>query len=515
MFDYLILNIIQKLFMGVDVVMFQFENQLLKLKHEVLTKIVVLAKENKISKEELEKIPYDMIMGDIPTYRDTVEQERDVILERVKLAAGYNPNGKYGQELINVEDEKQILYVIKEACDRCHTKKFQVTNACRNCVAHKCQSVCNFDAITYIDGRAYIEPDKCRECGMCKNVCPYNAIAEDMRPCKKSCPTGALNYDPNDLSAKINESKCVNCGACMSACPFGAIEDKSSIVKVVYELMNKENIYAIVAPAITGAFGLKTTYGQVKNAIKALGFKDMKEVACGADAVTVHESIEFVERMKKGDCYMTNSCCPGFLSYIEKIMPDQVERISGTVSPMVATGRYVKAKDKDAKVVFIGPCTAKKNEAIIDSIKDAVDYVLTFEELVALFDAFEVDPSSCEDITVEDGSIFGRGFAMAGGLTAAIESYVKEKGIEVNFNSVKVSGGAEIKKTLIMAKAQKLQGNFIEGMMCEGGCINGTAKIVPVMKAKIPFTKINQQSTIKSVSANKVLEEYKGINLER
>lgn len=495
--------------------MFQFDNQLLRLKHEVLTRVAVLAKENKLKKEELEKIPFAMIEGEIANYRDTVEREREVVLERAKLAAGFMPNGKDAQELVDVTEEKQILYVIKSACDKCPTKKFEVTDACRNCVAHKCQSVCNLGAITYVDGRAYINPDKCKECGMCTKACPYNAIVEDMRPCKKSCPTGAVHYNADDLSVEITESKCVNCGACMSACPFGAIEDKSSIVKVVNKLMDKENIYAVVAPAITGEFGPKTTYGQVKNAIKALGFKDMLEAACGADAVTVHESNEFVERMENGDSYMTNSCCPGFLSYIEKMMPDQAERISGTVSPMVATGRHIKAKDKDAKVVFIGPCTAKKNEVLIDSIKDSVDYVLTFEELVALFDAFEVDPTACEDIVVDGASVFGRNFAVGGGLSAAIENYVQEKGVEVEFKPVKVSGGAEIKKTMTMAKAGKLDGNFIEGMMCEGGCINGAAKIVSVMKAKAPFTKINQQSTIKSVLSNKGLDEYHGINLER
>jgi iron only hydrogenase large subunit-like protein len=241
----------------------------------------------------------------------------------------------------------------------------------------------------------------------------------------------------------------------------------------------------------------------------------MVEAACGADAVTVHESTEFVERMEKGDSYMTNSCCPGFLSYIEKMMPDQAERISGTVSPMVATGRYIKAKDNDAKVVFIGPCTAKKNEVLIESIKDAVDYVLTFEELIALFDAFEIEPEKCEDIVVDQASIFGRNFAVGGGLTAAIENFIQEKGVKIEFKPVKVSGGAEIKKTMTMAKVGKLPGNFIEGMMCEGGCINGAAKIAPVMKAKAPFAKINQQTTIKTVLSNKSLEEYHNIDLER
>lgn len=495
--------------------MFQFENQLLRLKHEVLTRVALLAKENDITKDNLEEISYTMIPGDKPTYRDTVQQEREIILERAKLAANFLPNGIKSKELIDIQEQKQILYVIKAACDRCPTKKFEATDACRNCVAHKCKSVCNFDAITYVDGRAYINPNKCKECGMCKKACPYDAIVEDMRPCKKSCPTGALSFNVEDLSAEITENKCVNCGACMAACPFGAIEDKSSIVKIVKSLVKKENIYAVVAPAIAGEFGMKITYGQVKNAIKKLGFTDMAEAACGADAVTVHESNEFVERMKDGDSYMTNSCCPGFLSYIEKIMPDQVDRISSTVSPMVATGRFIKAQDKDAKVVFIGPCTAKKNEILTESIKDSIDYVLTFEELLALFEAFEVDPSTCQDIVFEEASIFGRGFGMGGGLTAAIQNYINEKGIEVEFKPVQVSGGIEIKKVMAMAKMGKLQGNFIEGMMCEGGCINGAAKIASAIKAKVPFTKTNQSSSMKNVLSNLKIEEYSDLNLER
>ncbi|SFC43351.1 4Fe-4S dicluster domain-containing protein [Clostridium uliginosum] len=494
--------------------MFKFENQLVKLKHDVLTNIVKLAKEDKVTKEELQKIPYDMIKGEEPTYRDSVVRERNILLERSKLAAGFFPNGENADELIDIEEEKQILYVIKNACDMCPTKKFEVTDACRNCIAHKCQSVCNFGAITYVNGKAHIDPDKCKECGMCKKACPYDAIAEDMRPCKKSCPTGALDIN-EDKRAMIKEDKCVNCGACMAACPFGAIEDKSSLVKVVKQITSEQKVYAVVAPAITGQFGMKTTYGQVKNAIKAIGFTDMIEAACGADAVTVHESNEFVERMENGDPYMTNSCCPGFLSYIEKIVPDQAVRISGTVSPMVATARYIKANDKDAKVIFVGPCTAKKTEALRESIKDAVDYVLTFEELLALFEGFGIDPNDCDDIVVDQASIFARGFGAGGGLTGAIENYVKDKGIEADFKPIKVSGGAEIKKTMTMAKIGKLQGNFIEGMMCEGGCINGAAKIAPAIKAKAPFTKINQQSTMKTVLSNEKIKEYEDINLER
>lgn len=301
----------------------------------------------------------------------------------------------------------------------------------------------------------------------------------------------------------------------MSACPFGAISDKSLIVPVAKRLARGRKMYAVVAPAITGQFGAKIGYGQIKNAIKQLGFIDMVEAACGADGVTVHESNEFVERMENGENYMTNSCCPGFLNYIEKMFPDQKDKISGTVSPMVATGRYIKKNDPDSKVVFIGPCTAKKSEAVRDGIKGAVDYVLTFEELIALFEAFDIDPAKCENEVVDDASIFGRGFGAAGGLTAAIENYVKEAGVDVDFKPVKVSGGIEIKKTMTMAKVGRLDGNFIEGMMCEGGCINGAGTIVPSSRAKGVFNKTNIQATKKTVLSNKSLKEYEEINLER
>lgn len=496
--------------------MFQFETQLKKLKHEVLTEVAKLAKEDNVTVEEIEKIPYEVIKGDTALYRCCVYKERAIVLERSKLAAGFLANGdNVDEEFVDIREDDQIIYVIEAACDRCPINKFSVTDSCRNCLAHKCHEACNFGAITYVAGRAYINQELCKECGMCKKVCPYDAIAEVMRPCKRVCPTGALDINTHDRRAMIKEEKCVNCGACMSACPFGAISDKSLIVPVAKRLGRSRKMYAVVAPAITGQFGNKVGYGQIKNAIKKLGFIDMVEAACGADAVTVHESNEFIERMEAGDSYMTNSCCPGFLSYIEKMFPSEEGKISGTVSPMIAAGRYIKKNDPDAKVVFIGPCTAKKSEAVRESIKDAIDYVLTFEELLALFDAFEVEIEKCEDEVVDEASIFGRGFGAHGGLTAAIENYVRVNGLEIDFKPVKASSGAEIKKAMTMAKIGKLGGNFIEGMMCDGGCINGAGTLVTAMKSKGQFNKINSQSTKKTVLENTKIDQYNDVNLDR
>ena len=336
-----------------------------------------------------------------------------------------------------------------------------------------------------------------------------------MRPCKRSCPTGELDINPNDRRAMIKEELCVNCGSCMRACPFGAISDKSLIVPVAKRLARKRKMYAVVAPAITGQFGPTMNYGKIRNAIRTLGFEEMIEAALGADAVTVHEANEFVERMKRGDKYMTNSCCPGFLNFIEKINPTEKDKISGTVSPMVAAARYIKKNEPDAKVVFIGPCTAKKSEAVRLGVSDAVDYVLTFEELLALFEAFNVNPFECEEENVNDASVFGRNFGASGGVTAAIKNYIADSGVdEVEFKPIPTSG-LDCKKTMMLAKVGRLPGNFIEGIMCEGGCINGAGVIAPPMRAKVAFTKINNGTTIKSVLKNKTLEEFEGVNLER
>lgn len=496
--------------------MFVFETQLKKLKHEVLKEVTILAKEDRINGEELEKIPYKIIQGDKPQYRCCVYKERAIVNERVKLAVGCLPNGdKAEEDLVDIRQDDQIIYVIEAACDTCPINKFTVTEACRGCIAHKCMEVCPANAMMKVNGKAYINQEMCKECGLCKKACPYDAISEVMRPCKVSCPTGALVVNTEDRRAMIKEEDCINCGNCMSACPFGAISDKSFVVSVAKRLAKGRKMYAVVAPAIAGQFGPKVSMGQIRDAFKKVGFVDMAEAACGADAVTVHESKEFVERMEKGDKYMTNSCCPGFMNFIEKKFPDQAEKISTTVSPMIATARLIKESDPEAKVVFVGPCTAKKSEANRPELKGIVDYVLTFEEIAALMDGFGVDPELCEDNAIDEGSVFGRGFAVGGGLTAAIENFIKDSNTEIDFKPVKISGVTEVKKTMTMAKVGKLPGNFIEGMMCEGGCIGGPATILPQMKSKALLNKFNNTATKKAVLENEKIEEFNKVSLER
>lgn len=490
--------------------MIRYEHELKRLKVKVLKEVILLTKDNKLNKENIDSIKFNIIPDGEPKYRDSVEHEREVVDSRARLAAGFAPNTN---EIIDIRENGQIIHIIKSACDKCPTNKFVVTDACRGCISHKCMEVCAVKAISKVNGKALINQEICKECGLCEKACPYSAISQVKRPCIKSCPTSAMKYDENKI-AMINEEKCIQCGACMSACPFGGATDKSNITDVVKNIEAGKNVYAIVAPAIVGQFGPKATLGQVKQAMIDAGFKDMVEASCGADAVTVHESNEFIERVEHGDKYMTNSCCPGMVGYVNTLFPTESERVSSTVSPMIATARKIKNNDKDSVCVFVGPCTAKKSEASSLRLKGSIEYVLTFEEIAALFEAYNIDPETCENIKIEDGSLYGRNFAIDGGLTAAIQNYVTEKGISAEFKPVSVSGGDEIKKAMTMAKVGKLAGNFIEGMICQGGCVGGPATILPQTKVRPVLNKFSKESEIKSVLSNDLLTEFDNIELD-
>lgn len=494
--------------------MFIFETQLKKIKHNVLKSIAILAKEDRLTTEELSKIHVGIVDKDTPQYRCCVYKERVIVNQRAKLAAGYSPTGDTMDDLEDIKNNDQIIYIIEAACDKCPINKYTVTEACRGCLAHKCMEVCPTKAMVRVNGKAFINQELCKECGLCKKQCPYHAISEVLRPCKVVCPTGALSV-AEDRRAMIKTEDCIQCGACMKACPFGAISDKSFIEPVARRLAKKENLYAIIAPAIGGQFGNKASLGQVKSALLNIGFTNVYEAACGADLVTIHESNEFVERMNSGDKYMTNSCCPGFLSYIEKKFPKEKDKISSTVSPMIATGKYIKSFDPDAKIIFVGPCTAKKGEMRRPDVKDVIDYVLTFEEISALLDAFDMDPENCDAVNFDDGSTFGRGFAATGGLTAAIENYIERENINIDFKPIKISGPADMKKTMTLASIGKLPANFIEGMMCEGGCVGGAGVILPPLSTKATFVKQNATASKKSVVDNDKIPEFENINLER
>lgn len=414
--------------------------------------------------------------------------ERAILEKRVKLAMGgdrKNPN---------------VIEVIDIACDDCPAGGYQVSDACRGCLAHRCQDVCPRDAIT-LDERqkAHIDKTKCVNCGKCAQVCPYFAILDRKRPCENSCKIKAISMN-EDGSAKIDNKKCISCGACVYQCPWGAISDKSYILDAIDMLKNSDDnkkykVYAVVAPSISSQF----TYarlGQVITGIKKLGFYHVVEAALGADMVAYSECAELAE---KG--FLTSSCCPAFVSYIRKDFPDMAGNISHNLSPMATIAKYMKEADPACKIIFIGPCTAKKAECQLPEVKKYLDTALTFEELQALFDSRDFELDTFEEDVLDNASYFGRIFARSGGLTDAVAEGLKERGLEGKFDyrPVRCSGIEECRMALLKASKGRPDGNFIEGMACIDGCINGAGCLTHGRKNKSEVDAYGKEALEKNI----------------
>ena len=467
----------------------KFDTKVQHLKYKVLREVARLAWEDKLLENILD-VPAMIVPGKEATMRCCVYKERAILGERVKLAMGgdkTNPN---------------VIEVIDIACDECPVGGYEVTNACRGCLAHRCEDVCKFGALTFDHNHvAHIDKSKCKECGACAKVCPFAAIVSRKRPCQNACKVKAISMN-EDKSAAIDNSKCIQCGACVYQCPFGAISDKSFILDTVNILKNSKNeageraykAYAIVAPSISSQFSY-ARLGQVVTGLKKLGFHDVIEAALGADMVALAEAKELSE---KG--ILTSSCCPAFVQYIKTAHPKLVDKISHNMSPMGVLAKYIKETTPGAKVVFIGPCTAKKAEASLESVKPYVDSVLTFEELQALFDSRDFDLSTFEDGVLDNASYFGRIFARSGGLTDAAAEAMKEQGIDFEIKPVVCDGIEACKLALLKLGKGVLDGNFIEGMACVGGCINGAGCLTHGEKNKAEVDKYGREALEKTIT---------------
>ena len=235
------------------------------------------------------------------------------------------------------------------------------------------------------------------------------------------------------------------------------------------------HVYAAVAPAVASQFG-HVKVGQVFAGIKELGFYDVVEAAIGGDMVAIAETEEFAHTIEEKK-WKTTSCCPAFVDYVRKNHPNLMDHVSTTVSPMIAMGRAIKAKDPLAKVVFIGPCTAKKVEIKQPDVQGVIDYVLTFEELRAMFDGKNLELENLEEIKAGEPSSYGRIFARTGGVAESVRRVAKLEGLDVEINPLRCDGIDECIKALKLASFGKLPENLIEGMACKGGCTNGAASI--------------------------------------
>lgn len=453
---------------------------------------------------DIEAIPYN-IVEEKAKYRESIYRERAVASERVRLAMGLSlrPENKAvhltdGLAASNINEkyyEPPLMQVIPSACAACPPNKYIVSNMCRGCVAHPCMQACPKGAISMKDGKSYIDQEKCIKCGQCKKVCPYGAIYERKRPCANACGVGAIETDYAGR-AKINPDKCVSCGMCMVNCPFGAIADKSQIYQLIKAMNEGAEVIAILAPAFVGQFGPKATPNKIKAALLDIGFADVWEVAVGADAGALEEAKHYVQSVATGKLpFLLTSCCPSWSMLGKKYFPEVIDEISNALTPMVATARAARITSPNAKIVFVGPCVAKKLEASRRTVRSEVDFVITFEELAGMFDAKEIDFNTYEkEEELNDAFGAGRGYAVASGVAGAIKACIDEyyPGTEVKIDHVE--GLAECKKMLLQAKSGKKKGYLIEGMGCPGGCVAGAGTNIPVVKAQIQVKKFVEEA---------------------
>ena len=478
------------------------------LRREIFKEVAKVAYESEPENvnDKIEAIPYKITPTEVPRFFESIYRERAIASERVRLAMGMSlrPMDKpvhitEGVNQSNISDkyyEPPLMQVIPSACDKCKDNVYEVSNQCRNCVAKACVAACPKDAITFVNGKAEIDQEKCVHCGKCKKACPYDAIAHKVRPCSQACGINAIGTDELGR-AQIDNDKCLGCGQCMVSCPFAAIADKSQIFQMIQAIKKGDYLVAELAPAIVGQFGDGVTIAMIKGALLDIGFKEVHEVASGADVACSTEAHAYVEHVVSGKLpFLLTSCCPSWAMLAKKQFPTLIDEVSQALTPMVATARKIKQKTPNARVVFIGPCAAKKLEASRMSVRSDVDFVITFEELSGIFEAKNIDFNNYQgQKSIHQATGAGRGYAISGGVANAIEKCVKEyyPGVEVKIEHAE--GLAECKKMLLLAKAGKKNGCLIEGMGCPGGCVAGAGTNVSIEKATNEVKKVVETSS--------------------
>lgn len=490
---------------------------IIKTRRSVFAEIARIAYED-IDLSMLEKSVYEILPGEIGNYRDSIFKERAIIGQRLRMALGLNPirasemrSLTEGIEEIDVDQmcyETPLVEVISFACEACPTDAFVVTDQCRKCYAHPCINVCPVGAVSMGPNGSVIDKSKCIKCGRCKNTCPYNAIIRYDRPCASVCGVNAIGSDEFGR-AKIDHNKCVSCGRCITQCPFGAIADKTQIYQLVKSIKSGDKVYAMLAPSFVAQFGQNVKPMQIVEGLTQLGFKGVIEVALGADYTTLHESREFVEKVPHEIPFMGTSCCASWSMMVEKLFPEEYAYISNSASPMIESAKYHKKIEKDARVVFIGPCVSKKVEALRENVRGYVDFVITFEELMGMFVARGID---LEKLPIsraieDDASGTARGYGVAGGVANAVKDAILriDPTREVLIESAETL--QDCVKLMKLAKAGKKNGYLIEGMACPGGCVGGPGTITSFTKVKREVGKFMNESKYESPFENAYIED--------
>ncbi len=437
--------------------------------------------------ETADEIPIEMRPKDYDSSRCCIYKDRAVLKYRLMAAMGVTPQEEtneatslrdYGKEALKRQNHaKSCLSVIDIACSACVKSQYMVTDACRGCFARPCVMNCPKQAISFVNGKSHIDPDMCVSCGKCMEVCPYHAIVKLPVPCEEACPVGAIKKDEHGVE-HIDEETCISCGKCLQSCPFGAIVERSQLVDVLNLIRNTDKkVVAMLAPAVVGQFPFELN--QVAGALKKLGFADVVEVAAGADITSANESAEFIERMEEGAKFMTTSCCPAYFRAAQVHIPEIQPYVSHTKTPMYYTAEMLKKEMPDCISVFVGPCLAKRTEAEYDP---NVDYVLTFEEVGAMFVGAGIEIGDCEPMEfAKISSAQARKYPLSGGVAGAVANMVEGK---AEFRPERIDGLSKENIKLLKRYATKgCENNMIEVMCCEGGCIAGPGCMALAKKA--------------------------------
>ena len=469
------------------------ESQIGDIRRRVFSEVARLGYEGGDYKR-IDELPYKMLPGEVSTYRESIFLERAIIGERLRLAIGLplraideHTSISSGIEASAIDHkyyDPPLVNIIKFACHAC-PDKFMVTDACQGCLAHPCVEVCPKGAVSMKNGRSVIDEEKCIKCGRCEEVCFYQAIVHLKRPCAQACGIDAIGSDVHGR-ADIDYDKCVSCGMCIVNCPFGAISDKGQIFQLIHSINSGDEVVAMLAPAFVGQFGPKVTPEKLVAALKALGFSKVAEVAQGADLCAIEEAHDFLEKVPEELPFMATSCCPAWSAMAKKQFPEIAHCISMALTPMVLTARILKEENPNCRIVFIGPCAAKKLEASRRSVRSNVDFVLTFEELMGMFEAKGVVPAEMEPDPEPFGraSVAGRNFPVGGGVAKAVVEVLRELQPEREVRTVSADGLRACRTLLKEAAAGKHNGCLLEGMGCPGGCVAGTGTILPAKKGK-------------------------------
>ncbi len=486
-----------------------------KIRRQVFAEIARLAYEHD-DYSYIDQLPYKIIPGEVPTYRESVFKERAIVGERLRLAMGLSLRSPAEHNILSMGVEKAaephrvlsrpLMNVISFACNACEENSYMVTDNCRGCLAHPCTAVCPVKAVSIVDGKSVIDKEKCVRCGRCKDACPYNAIVNYKRPCANACGVNAITSDELGR-ATIDQDKCVSCGMCLVNCPFGAISDKSEIFQIITAMKQGRKVCAAIAPSFAGQLGPMATTDKIKEAFHKLGFADVVEVALGADVGAVEEANHYAHAVPDEQPFLATSCCPAWSVMAKRDFPTLAAYISESDTPMIATAKVIKERNPDTMVVFVGPCVAKKLEATRKRVQGYVDFVLTFEELMGMMVAKGIEFGDMEgEQPLADASADGRGYAAAGGVAAAIEHNLKKLHPDKQLLVDRADGLENCRKMLMLAKAGKRNGYLLEGMACPGGCVGGAGTLMPINKAAQAVKSYQQESPYALAAENPNLD---------